>query len=322
MLRIAAVLAIASAAIASAGQIQVGGVNGLTNAYITSGCSGSSCIAGSAGGFIEQNYDEVLFSGASNGSNTPVPYSTYSTTTANTGTISDGSQTFSMINDGVKSGGLGSRNVWVGASSNPNDTITVPIGVYGVSNVWTMINTVLANVGARDLTVEFDFGSTSNASSVTAIKVKPFDTGASGVTTGDSVQNAVQCPTSAACSGLANGAPDTPVSSPSANFPGVTMVSDQLLGTNFIYTAATGSYAGTTGNVGLDDQDFVFTGSTLALALGSYLVDVKVIEADSVGSTEVALSAITLDTAAPEPSTVLMFLTGLGAIGFARFRRA
>ena len=322
MLRISTVLAIASVAAASAAQIQVGGVNGLTSSYITSGCSGGGpCIAGSTGSFSEQNYDTVLFSGASNGSTTPVPYATYSTTAANTGSITDGPFTFNMINDGLT--GDVSKNVWIGGTTPvTQDTITVPIGVFGVDGVLTMLNSDLGLAGpARDATVEFDFASTSNGAITTAIKVKPTNDAVSGVTAGDSMQNAVQCPSSSACSTLANGAPAATVSTPSGNFPGVLMASDLLPSTNFNYTIATGAYAGTVGNVSLTDQVFIFGGTTLATALSSYLVDIKIIEPNLSGTDAIGLSAITLDTAVPEPSTVLMLLTGLGAIGFARFRR-
>jgi hypothetical protein len=321
MFRIYTVLAIASVGVASAGQIQIGGVNGLTSTYVTSGCSGvGPCISGSSGGFTEQNYDSVLFSGASNGVNTPTPYSTYSTGNANQGTIADpaSSETFAMINDGVKVGG-GSRNVWIGSTSSPTlDTITVPIGVFGVSDVWTMLNTDLALANpARDLTIEFDFASTSNGAPTTQLKIKTDNnTPASGTVATDGIQNAVQCPLSSACSTLANGAPSSSIVT-----PGVTILSDQLLSTNFAYTIATGGYSGTTGNVELDDQGFVFTGSTLATALSSYLVDIKISEANASGSDTLGLSAITLDAVTtPEPSTVLMLLAGLGAIGFGRLR--
>jgi hypothetical protein len=80
----------------------------------------------------------------------------------------------------------------------------------------------------------------------------------------------------------------------------------------------------------LDDQGFIFNGIALTGALAgynnvdSYLVSIQIQEsakAGTPGSDDVALSAITLDTATPEPSTVLMLLTGLGAIGFFGLRR-
>jgi hypothetical protein len=77
----------------------------------------------------------------------------------------------------------------------------------------------------------------------------------------------------------------------------------------------------------LDDQGFLL--GTLVLPgvgtnLNTYLENIKIQEQSgpSFPSEALALSAITVDTAAPEPSTVIMFLTGLGAIGLTRFRRS
>jgi hypothetical protein len=83
------------------------------------------------------------------------------------------------------------------------------------------------------------------------------------------------------------------------------------------YTSASASYAGTTGNVLLNDQDF-YLGGLVAPSFGEYLVNIKVQETTGTGQT--SLSAVTVDTV-PEPSTVFLFLTGIGALGLARFRR-
>ncbi|MDP9053676.1 MAG: hypothetical protein M3N93_05155, partial [Acidobacteriota bacterium] len=179
--------------LANAGQIQLGGVNGLTNSYITSGCAGSSCVAGSTATAIEQNYDNVLFSGALNTSTSPKPYSTYSTSTANAGTIVDSTNgvTFSMINDGTSEGG--SNNVWTLAqASGTLPTMTIPVGVFGVTDVYTMINTELASAASanRDVTLFFNFGTTSNASTVQTVTVKLANSNNS-TTAGGEVRNAV-----------------------------------------------------------------------------------------------------------------------------------
>ena len=77
-----------------------------------------------------------------------------------------------------------------------------------------------------------------------------------------------------------------------------------------------------------DDQGFLL--GTLVLPnvgtnLNTYLENIKIQEQTGSafhGNEALALSAITVNTAAPEPSTVIMFLTGLGAIGLTRFRRS
>src|SRR5580658_7044005 len=115
-----AAVAVCSVMVASAGQIQIGGVNGLSTAYITNpntvagqnttGCAGGgTCVTGSVGAYTEQNYDNVLFAGAMNcatpspscSGTTPTPYSTYNQTTAEQGTLTDTANNikFPMIDD-------------------------------------------------------------------------------------------------------------------------------------------------------------------------------------------------------------------------------
>src|SRR5580658_1298895 len=95
-----AAVALCSVMVASAGQIQIGGVNGLSSAYITApntvagqnttGCAGGgTCVNGSVGAYTEQNYDNVLFAGATNSGTAPTPYATYNQTTAAQGSLTD-----------------------------------------------------------------------------------------------------------------------------------------------------------------------------------------------------------------------------------------
>jgi hypothetical protein len=101
----------------------------------------------------------------------------------------------------------------------------------------------------------------------------------------------------------------TPVAGPS----GVTVYTDQ------IYNQPLDSSI--TGNLVLDDQGFFFTGSALTTSLSSYLVNIQIMEANVATGSAVGISAVTVD-ATPEPSTILLLLAGLGAIGFSRLRRA
>jgi hypothetical protein len=328
----------------SAGQIQLGGANGLTNAYVNAGCAGAGpCVSGSTGSLqagTEQNYDNVLFSGATNGANTPKPYSTYSQTTAAAGTLTDAANgvTFSMINDGVANGA--SKNFWnlpdINTTPNAVNTMVIPVGVFGVSSVFTLIQDELATAGPkRDLSLIFNFGSTANASTVDSVLVKAVNSQNNATASGQ-VRNAVDC-TTPPCGGVAspaNGplanssAPATykPTNAATALGSGVTVLTNNLY--SFNYTNATGSYAGTTGAVNLDDQGFFFNNLSLA-ALGSgdtnldtYLVSIEILEPGIDGVGGVGLSAITLNTSpVPEPATVLLFVAGLGAIALARFRR-
>src|SRR5580658_1728084 len=86
-------------AAANAGSIQVGGATGLTSTYISSGCAGvGPCVAGSVGGFQENNYDVRLFMAAGG---TYTPYPTYNQTAGEQGTLGQ----FAMVDDGAGSNG-------------------------------------------------------------------------------------------------------------------------------------------------------------------------------------------------------------------------
>jgi hypothetical protein len=316
--------------LASAGQIQIGGVNGLTDAYITNpnanGCAGGvgACATGSTGAFTEQNYDNVLFAGAENGSTAPKPYATYDQTTGEAGTLTDTAhnETFSMVDDGATSGA--SNNFWAAPetgcpSACAGPSIVIPIGVFGVSDVWTMLNTELSGPGVKATTFDFTFGTTSSGGTTQTVVVKLTDSGASTTPSG-MLQNAVDCVPPSNCPTLASG----------PTLAGSIVSSVDVL-TGNLYTSLynngpLGSYAGSSGNIVLDDQGFLFGNIALGtLGAGvtnanSYLVSVTVMESGAANGVSPALSAITIDTV-PEPSTILMFLSGLGALGFARFRR-
>jgi len=322
-----AILGLGSVLAANAGQIQIGGVNGLTSSTVNAG-------VGSAGAYTEQNYDTVLFSGATESSVAPTPYTGYNTGSGGTLTDSTNHVTFSMINQT----GNAADNFWGGTQSGCSaacvtPTITVPIGLFDVTDVWTMINTELALASAtvRDSSVVFYFGTSANEAlaSDDKVTVKLFDSLASGSAQSGETQNGVVC--SSSCGSPAfDGGP---------TLPGPTVISGLNVLTGNVYTSAynnaLGAYGNSSsGNVVLDDQGFLFNNLALTGAfagdtnLNTYLVAVQVVESGGGNGVSTALSAITVDTAAgststtPEPATVLLFLTGLGAIGLARFRRA
>lgn len=335
-------LGLASAMIVSAGQIQVGGVNGLT--------TGGGSVASCSGGCTDQNnYDEVLFNGLTNGVTAPQPYSSYSTTTANAGTITDtsanatgadgaGGVKFAMINDGTNTNDcdfscVQSNNYWSLAGYSSNQTIKVIVGQYGVTDVWTMINTITAaaqTAGDRSVNVTLDFGPTASGAITDAVLIKLVNSNDVGSNPNGQSQNAIDC-SSDPCNGIATPASGFTISSATitpitmAGNPGpstynpITVVSDNLF--NYAYSSSGN------GTLVLTDQGFLL--GTLVLPnvgtnLNTYLENIKIQEQTGSGfpSEALALSAITVDTAAPEPSTVIMFLTGLGAIGLTRFRRS
>jgi hypothetical protein len=73
----------------------------------------------------------------------------------------------------------------------------------------------------------------------------------------------------------------------------------------------------TAGNVQLDEQTFAFG----APYQNDFLVAVIVDNQLNPYVSKVALSAVTVTQATPEPSTILLLLTGLGSIGLGAFRR-
>lgn len=324
-----AAVAFCSVMVASAAQIQIGGVNGLSAAYITApntiagqnttGCAGGgTCVTGSIGAYTEQNYDSVLFAGATNSGTPPTPYGTYNQTTAEQGSLTDPTNNikFSMIDDGTSSGA--SNNFWQGLQTGNSPIITIPVGVYGVSDVWTLLESELSNENAVNTTiVTFTFGSQSSGGTTQSIQVKLSDSANNNTPTGQ-MQNGVLCVPASSCSTASGPTLGESVIS------GVTVLTDNVY-TSLYNNGALPGYAGaTSGNIVLDDAGFIFNGIALGTIGGTnltnYLQSISVKEAGATTGVSEALSAITVDPV-PEPSTVFMFLSGLGAIGLARFRR-
>jgi PEP-CTERM motif len=333
-----------------AGAIEIGGPAGLTNNYITQGAGAvcaagvGNCVAGNTGGFVEKNYDNVLFSAATNGT-APVPFSGYTQTGGESAGLTDTSNgvanaakgiTFAMISDGGAPINNASKNFW--EASSANSTITVPIGVFDVTDVATMLQNVWGTVGGNDTNITFNFGSSSNATSgltsVTfALQNVNNQTGANAA---GEIRASVACitTTTVACTMTTNPSNVPLLTTTLTGSDGHTygFASDTVFGAastfDGVYTynaGAVGMYASTAGVLKMDDQDFNF-GSAFA---NDWLVSVGVTQ-NAVFGTNVsatALSAITVNSAAatatPEPSTILLVLAGLGSIGaIRRFRRA
>jgi hypothetical protein len=325
-LNFVSVLGLLSVAACSAGTIQpsasggyeIGGVNGLTNAYITQTGAGTAacaagpagCVAGSATGFGERNYDSRLFSGATESGTPPLPYGTYNQTAAETGTIGQ----FAMINDGLN--GPSSANYW--DSTAAGSTLIVPVGIANVSDVWAMLNNIAGAAGGTDSSVTFNFGTSSNASSFNDVVVVTLtNSGTSGVS--GQISASLVCQSAPCTFDDGNVAPNSAATATLNTNPtsGVNVYT-QVLYSSAYNTVIAGSFTGSSGNVVLDAQDFNLA-ALVAPSASEYLVSVVVKEA--AGSTgQTSLSALTVDTV-PEPSTVFLFLTGLGALGIGRLRR-
>lgn len=348
MFRLSAVagLLVAGVAIATAGQIQIGGSSGLTSTYIASGCSnndlsGSSCYApGTSGTVTEKNFDSRLFSAATQSSVLVSPYTT-STITGPSSAMNDSNykeygsnssgqvlydspngETFSMLSDGcngtVKTcpGGTGTNNLsndfWDVQTANAY--ITIPVGVLDVTDAYLLLSNFAGLAGASDTKVEFDFGSTYNQSSgfTSVIYTLTNSPGGSG---GGQIQSALSCTTTPCKTTYASG---TPASSTTSSLP--TYLSS-VTTTNVysqLYNAATGSFASTSGNAVLNDDGFNFSGTVL----GMYLVDIKITELVGGSASNTAVIAATVDSTLPEPSTVwLLVVGGAGMVAYTRRRR-
>jgi len=333
---------LASVVAASAGQIEIGGsATGLTSNYILQGagavCAAGAgqCVTGSTTGWGERNYDNILFSGATStgGTVTPTPFTGYTQSGGEptNSSISDSKgNTFAMISDGANLISNASNNYWMSLNGNGGtDSITVPIGISGVSNVWTMMDNAWGSLGLNDTSVTFNFGTTSNqAGGYTSVTVNLLDTNNTGLN-GD-MRAALSCVTVTTTNCNATTNPHGTLDQGNV-VDGVT-VSTGVAYNTFSYTAAnpTGFYAGSQGALKLDSEQFVFNNPSL---LSDYLVSMTITEnfsntpgtEASNGATfasETGLSAIDVDTVTPEPTTILLLLSGLGGFAFLRFRRA
>jgi len=332
-----AVIGILSVAGVQAGTIvpvEVGQISGSTNlglttAYLTNGCMAGpgNCVAPVIGTYMEGNFDARLFAGAVNSSATPttaVPFPGYVSTGQEPAAQLGGSDLpqFAMISDSATSGG----NFWTATGTG---TITVPIGLSNVSDVALMLSDVWGVNGAQDTTLKFEFGTSSSGGLNDTVTLNLVNSGQGGSSASGEIHSGVDCAsTQCGANSLANG----PVLA-SGTIGGVGFqtynMSTTLFGAQGDAYTSIGNTPSTyfpygPGNLSLEAIDFNFgaLGGLLTPNSGEYLLDVKVTDSNyAVNSSSTALTAITVDTVTPEPSTVLLFLTGLGAIGVSRFRR-
>jgi hypothetical protein len=306
MFRIAIVSGIAlfTVVAANAGQIQIGGANGLTASTVT----GAGCSTG--GPCTEQGYVPVMFQSA------PVSPPVAPAAGTLVDALGDGGSgvTFSKLND--------TGNFWdLPTSTVSASLLTVPIGVFGVTDVWTMINDIEATK-ANDVSVIFNFGTSATVTS-DSLTVKLGN--ADGVSATGQVRNALVC--NSGC------AESSQVGLTSGNvINGVTVDADNVWSQSFACPppalgppTSLNAAVAPCGTAYLDDQGFFFNGVSVGAGLtnlNTYLVSVQVKEIATAGG-GAGLSAITIDAGAPtpEPSTVLLFVAGLGVVGLGRLRK-
>jgi hypothetical protein len=330
-----------TAVAANAGSIQIGGPSGITSDYITQNsgavcaAGAGNCITGSTTGWAEKNYNNILFAGATNngGATSPVPFTGYQQTGGEPSGLTASNAagtTFAMLSDGTTNGQRtgASNNYWESTVTGGGQaSITIPIGIYDVTDFWTMLNNQWGTLGGNDTTVTFNFGDSSKATSdLTVLTVALTNSPNNGSTPGGEIRSVAACNlvTTATCNVGTN---PHGILQQGAPIDGVT-VNTSVVYNTFNYTAASsgGFYSGTQGYLRLDSQQFVFSPSLADL----YLVSMTVTENNGnnpntvtggILPSETAISAITVDSAAPEPGSILLMLSGFAGVGLLSWRR-
>jgi hypothetical protein len=298
--------AVLGSVVAQAGQIQIGqvigGVNyGLTKAYETGDNSSVSLVA----------YQPNLFQNA-NVLTSAMPVATSTTALNVSDPSNDGGATFSLIGDPSKAAGA----AWYSTTQSGASNIVVPINVFDVDTVWTMLN----DYEGSAVSATFYFNSTDTTSGATQVSVN--------LTDGQEIRSAVLCTNGCNASSsetlvatntgvTATGDPHgtITVTTGSIQYPGGTTWSPSYT------TIGSGmpDAASTAGNLTLDDQAFQF-GNAFS---DQYLVQVVFTELNSGNANNhFLLSAVTVDQT-PEPSTLGLGFLGIGvAFGLIRKQRS
>lgn len=213
-------------------------------------------------------------------------------------------------------GGAADGNLYWSSASYPD--IIIPVGIYNVTAVDTMINDYYGQVGHGDIKVTFCFssdsvGTTCNNVSVTLIN-------------GTDVRSAVLCDNTieggctANSAGIANVSNSLAASTFDAG-SGITIKTANVFQTSYtsIGSANQPNSGSTGGRLVLDAQQFLLNG----IGVNQYLAKITINDTGSNWSTtntsgsHAALSAVTVETV-PEPGTFLIFGAGLLAAGFSR----
>lgn len=340
-----AIAALASLTIANAGQIQLGGANGLTMSYVTNG----GATPGNLGGWGVKGYDVALFSNTTvtnpvgNGAiNLPTtdanPTGTAGVFNATTGNVMIDPNlgiTYNLMDDTTNYSTNSGHGNNIFATINGAATLTVPVNVANADWIGIMINDYWGFTGDNP-TITLNFAGAG------AVAVTLTD----GVT--GSLRSAVDCTSATgnvscppAQAGNSKGAINAggPITSPVTNVAASNSAIGIKTSTVWYANYATktggivGPYYNGTGNnssgiVDLDDVKLDLSQFNGGALLTDTLLSIQFTQNSVVNGTgnnvsRLALSAITVDsTSTPEPSTILLIAGGLGLIGFGRRRLA
>ncbi|MDP9170512.1 MAG: PEP-CTERM sorting domain-containing protein [Acidobacteriota bacterium] len=201
--------------------------------------------------------------------------------------------TFSIMNDG-------GNNYWaINSSAGASATMTIPVGVFGVTNVWTLLNDYWGVKGAQNTSVTLNFGNSATVAGAGMSQTFNF-------TNGTEIRDATDC--------TGKSTSPAPGVNPSGFPTACTTFATTTTGSTSqaFSTAYNGSsnaksqYYNTSGNLVLDDQALLVDPKYF----GDYLVNVQVTDAGGGPAiSRDALSALTVAT--PEPASVAMFLGGM-----------
>jgi len=323
---------LAVAVVAAVGSLNAGTIQ--TQINLSAASLGTT---GNQGGWNLKNYDTFLFAGANNGAPT-VPYTGYQQYNAENGVLPGTVSppvTFNMINSGCSGVTAGVANTCNGTSTNSNNAwvapinsagetsdITIPVGIFDVTDVWTMINNLFGTPGSMDTTVIFNWGASATVTNGTSLTVNLTNASNNAMQNSGEVRTAIDCTSpggvgTSTCNTLAIGGLATGITGPS----GITIDTGNVFTQSYNSTIPGSSmFAGSTGgNLNLDDQGFIFNG----LNSGLYLVNIEVMEDVGKSATsDTVLSGVTVDSVTPEPSTIWLGLAGFVAMFvWARRRR-
>lgn len=311
-----AVLSVVAISIASAGQIEIGAN---TTAGVSTGGLTSGYVGGGAGSWSDsKGYMANLFTGDT------ITAGTSSLGGTNLPTASAGFQQFTDTKDGVTfamdTDASGTDNYWGSPASNPttSSSITIPVGVFDVGGTNILLNDYWGVTGQQDTIVTFNF---ANAGAVSFT-----------LTNGNQIDSAQNCSANSPswnqntvtsnCTGFARSttSPNTDIAW-SANYTNA--------------TSNTTPFSGTSGVADLIDIGFNLTSvaNYTTDTLNSITITDQFNTNDTITTADpsrLALSAITVETgpggpgtasATPEPSTVVMLMTGLGMVAYLGKRR-
>jgi PEP-CTERM motif len=232
--------------------------------------------------------------------------------TANSATIyqPSGAPEFNLLGDNAFADAATTADAWISTSSaSATGTLTIPVGIFGVTSIDTMLNQVGTGTSTGTVCVGTNNGlnagvGCSGTNSYAYLTLTFTTTG--GASAGTEIF------------ALMNGVTQRNVMDAAGD--------NTLNGYNVVDTS--GTYAVTEGQLYtsptsaggtmvLDYQAFpVFTEYQ-----GDVLSSISISSVKGTTASQELLSAITVDTA-PEPSTIVMLFGGLGVIGLARLRRS